>query len=334
MNEESGKKLPDHLQGECESLAEGAILESPGTSTVCGTDPCNAIDQRWGTCPLCHRNDGYHNVGNDHWFLCHTHKTKWAVGANLFSSATDETPEQQHDQQERIAFDSYEEVEPHYDTTRADEESDGCHCFRCENSDVKDMMFGDPVIMRTFSPDDPDELEDLMRSIPKDMSLKQLCEKLRVSKNRAVQMINNFLIWNDDDAMRLWNMSAEEIESEIGLWAPEALCKVPLVGLKKADTNAAGHTLDAVFCAICGESPCNKETTYWGVCPVCHASPQWLIVGAAHWCYCLEHQVKWFVGESMFSSWMDETNEEQKAEYDALDFGSYVDVHARETGEW
>jgi hypothetical protein len=57
----------------------------------------------------------------------------------------DETPEQQREEQEKIGFASYEKVAPHYDTTGADEEVDGCHCFRCEDSDVKDVEFGESV---------------------------------------------------------------------------------------------------------------------------------------------------------------------------------------------
>jgi hypothetical protein len=47
---------------------------------------------RFGACPVCHRDDGYINVGADHWFVCLTHKKKWCAGANLFSSAMEETP--------------------------------------------------------------------------------------------------------------------------------------------------------------------------------------------------------------------------------------------------
>ena len=109
--------------------------------------------------------------------------------------------------------------------------------------DVQTIQFGDPKVMElpsTYFPDfdsDPtephpsrhlphikaDELEAFMRSLPKDMSLKQLSEKLRVSKIRAVQIIYDFLVWNDDDAKRVGSLSAEEIESNIGLWAREAL---------------------------------------------------------------------------------------------------------------
>lgn len=40
----------------------------------------------FGGCPECGQNDGYFNVGRDHFFRCDAHKTCWCVGANLFSS--------------------------------------------------------------------------------------------------------------------------------------------------------------------------------------------------------------------------------------------------------
>lgn len=91
-------------------------------------------------------------------------------------------------------------------------------------------------------------------------------------------------------------------------------------------TDVTGDALDTSFCITCDKSPCNKETEYWGVCPVCHASPRWLNIGADHWCYCPQHQVKWVVGANVFSSWMHETKEEQRAKFDALNFGSYTVV--------
>jgi hypothetical protein len=71
----------------------------------------------FGACPVCRRTDGYVNVGNDHWFICTQHKTKWCIGANLFSSAMDETPEQQRQEQETLGFDSFAVVEPFHPPT-------------------------------------------------------------------------------------------------------------------------------------------------------------------------------------------------------------------------
>jgi len=114
-----------HPQAKSDGLPAGAVLVPQATCPVCGTDPCNAVNHCFGVCPECHKTDGYLNVGNNHVFICETHKTAWCVGANLFSSAMYETPEQQRAEQEQIGFDSYEIVEPHYDTKGADVESDG-----------------------------------------------------------------------------------------------------------------------------------------------------------------------------------------------------------------
>jgi hypothetical protein len=90
-----------------------------GTSRERDTDPDETNEMKndntyFGSCPVCHGNDGYLNVGNDHWFICVTHKKKWCIGANLFSSAMDETPEEQRQEQESLGFDSFEVVEPFY----------------------------------------------------------------------------------------------------------------------------------------------------------------------------------------------------------------------------
>ncbi len=47
----------------------------------------------FGGCPGCGNHDGYLNVGPDHWFVCHRHKTRWRAGSNLFSGWRDENEE-------------------------------------------------------------------------------------------------------------------------------------------------------------------------------------------------------------------------------------------------
>ncbi len=42
-------------------------------------------DPGLGGCPRCRRNDGFLNVGRDHWAYCRRHKTRWLIGSNLFS---------------------------------------------------------------------------------------------------------------------------------------------------------------------------------------------------------------------------------------------------------
>ncbi len=54
--------------------------------------PFPAPSERVG-CPGCGNHDGYLNVGPDHWFVCHRHKTRWRAGSNLFSGWRDENEE-------------------------------------------------------------------------------------------------------------------------------------------------------------------------------------------------------------------------------------------------
>jgi hypothetical protein len=49
-------------------------------------------DHYFGGCPQCGDTDGMRNVGRDHWYFCAAHRTKWTVGANLFSGWRDENP--------------------------------------------------------------------------------------------------------------------------------------------------------------------------------------------------------------------------------------------------
>jgi hypothetical protein len=69
-------------------------------------------DGYFGWCPHCRNNDGYLNVGRSHWFVCDEHKTKWCIGANLFSSWRDETEEEQRHLYYERGIDKYQEVEP------------------------------------------------------------------------------------------------------------------------------------------------------------------------------------------------------------------------------
>ena len=47
----------------------------------------------FGACPTCGKNDGYRNVGREHWFYCAEHRTKWCYGDNIFSSWRHDGPE-------------------------------------------------------------------------------------------------------------------------------------------------------------------------------------------------------------------------------------------------
>jgi hypothetical protein len=65
---------------------------------------------------------------------------------------------------------------------------------------------------------------------------------------------------------------------------------------------------------------------HFGACPHCRQFDGIMNVGKGHWLFCDEHKVRWFVGSNLFDSWKQETEEEQRAIYDAKDFGSYQDV--------
>jgi hypothetical protein len=68
------------------------------------------IDQGFGGCPICHGSSGYLNVGPEHYFFCHEHKTKWCVGSNLFGCWREESDEEWLRNEYRLA--NYRTVEP------------------------------------------------------------------------------------------------------------------------------------------------------------------------------------------------------------------------------
>lgn len=57
------------------------VIQFPTRKAAC--DP--AKDQGFDLCPECGRTDGFLNVGREHWFVCHAHRTCWHIGSNLFS---------------------------------------------------------------------------------------------------------------------------------------------------------------------------------------------------------------------------------------------------------
>lgn len=72
--------------------------------------PSNGNDPGFGGCPVCGRNDGYLNIGREHWFKCDEHGLKWSGGENLFSTWRDETSEIWESNDELLG--DYLEVEP------------------------------------------------------------------------------------------------------------------------------------------------------------------------------------------------------------------------------
>ena len=74
-------------------------------------------DEYFGGCPECGQNDGYLNVGGNHWFVCDAHSTCWSVGYNLFSSWRDESEDVWQANEERLR--TMKIVEPVHQTVEA-----------------------------------------------------------------------------------------------------------------------------------------------------------------------------------------------------------------------
>lgn len=82
------------------------------TSNEIVSEEQNAADAYFGVCPMCKSNDGYLNLGGNHWCKCDTHKVKWWIGGNIFSDWRDESEE---DWDTNAALlETYVEVEPYY----------------------------------------------------------------------------------------------------------------------------------------------------------------------------------------------------------------------------
>jgi len=72
----------------------------------------------------------------------------------------------------------------------------------------------------------------------------------------------------------------------------------------------------------------NREdgADYFGACPHCRKNDGYVNVGQGHWFKCDEHRTRWFVGSNLFDSWKHETEDEQRAWYDANALGSWEEV--------
>lgn len=71
-------------------------------------------DDRFGLCPVCHKTDGFINIGRGHWFYCKEHKAKWFIGSNRFSSWKDETEPEQRRIFDELGAGAFEDVKPYY----------------------------------------------------------------------------------------------------------------------------------------------------------------------------------------------------------------------------
>lgn len=64
----------------------------------------------FGSCPECFGNDGFLNLGRNHWFVCRIHRTRWCIGSNWFGWWREETAAEWKANWEEIR--DFREVEP------------------------------------------------------------------------------------------------------------------------------------------------------------------------------------------------------------------------------
>jgi hypothetical protein len=65
---------------------------------------------------------------------------------------------------------------------------------------------------------------------------------------------------------------------------------------------------------------------YFGVCPQCRRNDGYANAGRSHWFFCKKHRVKWCAGSNLFSSWRDETEEEQRRVYEEIGLGEFEEI--------
>jgi hypothetical protein len=64
----------------------------------------------------------------------------------------------------------------------------------------------------------------------------------------------------------------------------------------------------------------------FGLCPVCHKTDGYANAGKSHVFYCKEHKTCWCVGSNLFSSWREQTEEEQVRVWDEMGLEEFEDV--------
>jgi len=65
---------------------------------------------------------------------------------------------------------------------------------------------------------------------------------------------------------------------------------------------------------------------YFGRCPLCNNTDGYVNVESSHWFFCSERKVMWCAGANVFSSWQNETEEEQKRNWDQLGLDKYEQI--------
>ena len=96
-------KSPKPVQKMLTDIIEGAFSQAEMANEV-------TTDEYFGGCPVCGDTTDCLNVNRSHWMVCDKHKTKWCIGANLFSSWRDETEDVWRRNSETLA--GYANVDP------------------------------------------------------------------------------------------------------------------------------------------------------------------------------------------------------------------------------
>jgi hypothetical protein len=65
---------------------------------------------------------------------------------------------------------------------------------------------------------------------------------------------------------------------------------------------------------------------YFGLCPHCRNTDGYINISKNRWFICAEHKMMWFVGINLFSSWKDQTGDEQRRIYSEFGIGDFVEV--------
>jgi hypothetical protein len=66
---------------------------------------------------------------------------------------------------------------------------------------------------------------------------------------------------------------------------------------------------------------------YFGWCPHCRNNDGYVNAGSNHWFVCNEHKTRWCTGSNLFSSWKEETAEQQRKIWEEGGFYGYAVVH-------
>jgi hypothetical protein len=65
---------------------------------------------------------------------------------------------------------------------------------------------------------------------------------------------------------------------------------------------------------------------YFGGCPRCSKTDGYINIGRSHWFFCKAHRTKWWVGSNIFSSWREQTEDQQRRAYDEIGLANFTVV--------